>query len=243
MLGPNQPVPSKPIDPTAGVKAAPDARKRPLSEASFVVVDLETTGLNPGPGRIIEIGAQRVEQFTPGTAFQTLVRPSAPVSPFITSLTSITNRMVKTAPRPQRALAAFRSFVGDAVLVAHHARFDLGFLEAELGRLFHLPLSNPVVCTVAMARALLPEPRPRRYSLDHLARHLSLPVEQRHRALPDAQLTALLLIQLLQLAVRRGVGYVDELPGLLSSESRPGASVDGRRRPRRHGERSPTRRR
>ena len=124
----------------------------PLDEARFVVVDLETTGGRAAPGSIIEIGAYRMEGRRIGDSFASLVRPRTPIPRFVIGLTSITNEMVEAAPPIEQVLPAFRDFLGDAVMVAHNAQFDRAFLDFEFRRLFGLGLTNPVLCTIRMAK-------------------------------------------------------------------------------------------
>jgi DNA polymerase III subunit epsilon len=180
-----------------------------LDEARFVVVDLETTGGRAAPGAIIEIGAYRMEGRRITDSFQTLVRPRMVIPRFISGLTSITNEMVAEAPAIEQALPAFRDFLGDAVMVAHNAPFDRSFLDFEFRRLFGIGLKNPVLCTVRMARRLLPSVKPRR--LDLLAEHFGLSTEGRHRGLGDARMAAELLSIFLEIAARMGLNRLDRL--------------------------------
>jgi DNA polymerase-3 subunit epsilon len=181
----------------------------PLDEARFTVVDLETTGGRMGPGAIIEIGAYQMVGRRIGESFQTLVRPHAPVPRFVTSLTSITNEMLRDAPRIEEVLPAFRDFMGDSVMVAHNAQFDFGFLDFEFRRLFGIGLRNPVMCTLRMARRFLPSLRRRR--LDALAEHFGLSTEGRHRGLGDARMAAEILSIFLDIAEKNGLARLDLL--------------------------------
>jgi len=181
----------------------------PLDQARYVVVDLETTGGRPGPGTIIEIGAYRMAGLRMTESFATLVRPRAPISPFVTRLTSITNEMVAEAPPIERVLGEFRDFLGDAVMVAHNAAFDFAFLDFEFRRLFGIGLKNPVLCTLRLARRFAPSLRRRR--LDALAEHYGLSTAGRHRGLGDARMAAELLAIFLELAAQNGVNRLDRL--------------------------------
>src|SRR4029078_13129545 len=115
--------------------AAPPGADLLLEDATYVVVDLETTGLRPGSSHICEVGAGRVAGFAPTDEFQTLVDPSERLSPAVAALTGLNDRMLRGAPRPSVAVQRFLAFAGDAVLVAHNARFDLSFLDREVERL------------------------------------------------------------------------------------------------------------
>ncbi|HVB81161.1 MAG TPA: exonuclease domain-containing protein [Candidatus Binataceae bacterium] len=193
---------------------ANDALKVPLEQGRYVVVDLETTGGRLGPGAITEIGAWRMEGPRMTESFATLVRPRGPISPFVTRLTSITNAMVAGAPPIERVLPAFRDFLGDAVMVAHNAQFDFGFLDFEFRRVFGMGLKNPVLCTLKLSRRFAPSLRRRR--LDALAEHFGLSTEGRHRGLGDARMAAELLSIFLDLAAQSGITRVDRLIDLHS---------------------------
>jgi DNA polymerase III subunit epsilon len=183
--------------------------KVPLHDAEYVVVDLETTGGRAVPGAITEIGAWRMRELRMVDSFQTLVRPRMPIPRFITRLTSITNAMVADAPPIEEALPAFRDFLGDAVMVAHNAAFDFGFLDYEFRRVFGIGLRNPVLCTIKMARRFMPSLRRRR--LDALAEHFGLSTEGRHRGLGDARMAAELLSIFLDIARQNGINRLDLL--------------------------------
>jgi DNA polymerase III subunit epsilon len=181
-----------------------------LDEAEFTVVDLETTGGRAGPGTIIEIGAYRMVGKRLTEKFSTLVRPIGGVVPrFITGLTSITTEMIRGAPPIEDVLPAFREFMGDRVMVAHNAAFDFGFLDFEYRRIFGLGLSNPVLCTLRMARRFMPSLKRRR--LDLLAGHFGLSLEGRHRGLGDARMAAEILSIFLEMAQRMGITRLDRL--------------------------------
>src|SRR5579883_559005 len=180
-----------------------------LDEAHFVVVDLETAASRPAAGAIIEIGAYRMHGRRMLDAFQSLIKPRMPIPRFVTRLTSITNEMVATAPPIEDVLPRFRSFLGDAVLVAHNAQFDHAFLDFEFRRLFGIGLLNPVLCTLRMSRRLLPSIRRRR--LDFLAEHFGLSTAGRHRGLGDARMAAELLSIFLEIAEQMGVNRLDRL--------------------------------
>jgi DNA polymerase III epsilon subunit family exonuclease len=191
----------------------------PLEGARFVVVDLETTGLRPGSSRICEIGAVRVEGLAGSGTFSTLVDPGVPLPPLVSALTGIVERDLSGAPGPAEAVRRFLDFAGDAVLVAHNARFDLAFLDREVERMTGRRLAAPVVDTVGLARRLLAGRVPR-VSLASLAYFFGTSVHPCHRALPDAQATAEILIALVGLAQERGAQSVADLARLAAPRSR-----------------------
>jgi DNA polymerase III epsilon subunit family exonuclease len=199
--------------------AAAPGEEVPLEQAIFVVVDLETTGLSPGRSRICEIGAVRVRALEIDLEFQTLVNPGERLPSLITSLTGIADADVRGAPRPATAVRSFLSFAGDAVLVAHNARFDVAFLDHEVERLTGRRVAASVLDTVALARRLLAG-RVSRTSLARLSSLFGTSVEPCHRALPDAQATAEVLIGLIGIAQERGARTVGDLLALAAPRTR-----------------------
>ena len=199
--------------------AAPLGADLLLEEATYVVVDLETTGLRPGTSHICEIGAVRITGFEVVDEFQTLVDPRERLSPAVAALTGLNDRMLRGAPPPSVAVQRFLAFAGDSVLVAHNARFDLSFLDRETERLTGSRLANPVLDTVSLARRLLAGRVPRA-SLAQLAHFVGTSVEPCHRALPDAQATAEVLLVLIGLAQERGARTVADLVALGATRTR-----------------------
>src|SRR5919205_1432722 len=190
-----------------------------LEEATYVVVDLETTGLRPGQSGICEIGAVRLRGFEVEAEFETLVDPGLPIAAGASAVTGLRNEQLRGAPRPAVAVQRFHAFAGDAVLVAHNARFDLAFLDRETERLTGSRLANPVVDTVSLARRLLAGRVPRA-SLAQLAHLAGTSVAPCHRALPDAQATAEVLLRLIGLAQERGARTVADLVTLAATRTR-----------------------
>jgi DNA polymerase III epsilon subunit family exonuclease len=199
--------------------AAPLGRDILLERATYVVVDLETTGLRPGSAQICEIGAVRVRGLELAEEFQTLVDPGMPLGAGVAALTGLTNRQLHGAPPPSLAVRRFLAFAGDSVLVAHNARFDLAFLDRETVKLTGSRLAAPVVDTVTLARRLLAGRVPRA-SLSQLAYFVGTSVQPCHRALPDAQATAEVLLALIGLAQERGAETVADLATLAATRTR-----------------------
>jgi DNA polymerase III epsilon subunit family exonuclease len=199
--------------------ADPPGADLPLEHATFVVVDLETTGLRPGSSRICEIGAVRVRELELQEEFELLVDPGMPIGPVIAALTGLSDSDLRGAPHPAIAVRRFLEFAGDAVLVAHNARFDLSFLDCETERLTGARLAGPVVDTVGLARRLLAG-RTSRAGLSSLAHFFGTAAQPCHRALPDAQATAEILIQLIGLAQERGALTVADLVDLAAPRVR-----------------------
>ncbi|HVD65877.1 MAG TPA: exonuclease domain-containing protein [Gaiellaceae bacterium] len=191
----------------------------PLEAARYVVVDLETTGLRPGRASICEIGAVRLEGLTKTGTFQTLVDPGVPLPPIVISLTGIEDRDLTGAPTPLEAVRRFLDFASGAVLVAHNARFDIGFLDREVELIEGRRLAAPVIDTVGLARRLLAG-RVARASLGSLAHFFGTSVRPSHRALPDAEATAEILLCLIGLAQERGARTVADLGQLAAPRAR-----------------------
>ena len=199
--------------------AHPAGAELALEEATYVVVDLETTGLRPGSSAICEIGAVRVRSLELAGTFETLVDPRQPLPAPIAALTGIEPRSLRGAPPAELAVRRFLDFAGDAVLVAHNARFDVGFLDVEVERLTGRRLAAPVVDTVWLARRLLAG-RISRVGLASLAFFFGTATRPCHRALPDAEATAEILLALLGLAQERGARTVADVVELAAPRAR-----------------------
>ena len=190
-----------------------------IEEASLVVFDLETTGLSAGRDRMCEIGAVRVRRLELAETFETLVYPGTALPAHIASLTGLRDAELRTAPRPELAVRRFLAFAGDAPLVAHNARFDVGFLDREVQRLTGCRVAAPVVDTVWLARRLL-QRRSERFSLRQLAHFFGTTWAPCHRALPDALATAEILVALLGLAQERGARTLRDVLELAAPRAR-----------------------
>ncbi|MGH7964215.1 MAG: exonuclease domain-containing protein [Candidatus Binatia bacterium] len=185
------------------------ALRESVQHATFIVLDVETTGLKPGRAAITEVAAVRIENGRLGTEFHTLVNPSQRVPMAITRLTGITDEMLRDQPRIDTVFPQLHAFLGSTAIVAHNADFDLSFLNFDARRLVSAPLLNPVLCTRRLARRLLPELRSR--SLDAVAAHLGVSCVSRHRALGDARLTAEVLLILLEKLTAQGINTLGQL--------------------------------
>lgn len=187
-----------------------DEMGMPLSEVTFCVLDLETTGGSAAECDITEIGAAKYRMGEELGSFQTLVNPGVAIPPFITVLTGITQAMVVAAPPVESALPALLEFIGDSVVVGHNLRFDLSFIGAASRRLGYAPLRNATVDTVGLARRLV-RTEVRNLRLATLASYFRSPVKPTHRALDDARATAYVLWGLLERAGSLGVTALEDL--------------------------------
>jgi DNA polymerase-3 subunit epsilon len=198
----------------------------PLRGLSYVVVDTETTGGRSWlADRITEIAAVVVRDGKIVELYETLVNPQRSIPPFVTRLTNITWDMVKDAPTFDRIAPDVLRVLEGNVFVAHNMTFDWRFVTAELSRSTGRQLQGRRLCTVKMARKVLPQLS--RRSLDYIARYYGVEIRNRHRAAGDALATAKCLMRMMSDLADRGCGTWGELQMLLRTPP-------GRRKKRRH---------
>ena len=165
-------------------------------DEKYVVFDIETTGFSPVTNRIIEIGAVKVENGEITERFSTFVNPQVPIPFHIEKLTSINDSMVMDADPIEVVLPQFLEFVGDAILVAHNANFDVSFIKENAKRQ-GIPVDFTYVDTVGIARALLTGQS--KYTLDAVAKTLGISLENHHRAVDDAECTAEIFVKFIEM--------------------------------------------
>ncbi|MCZ7428169.1 DEDD exonuclease domain-containing protein [Micromonospora sp. WMMA1949] len=182
----------------------------PLYATTFVVVDLETTGGAPDGGGITEIGAVKVRGGEELGVLATLVNPGVPIPPFITVLTGITQAMLLPAPPIEQVLPSFLEFVSDAVLVAHNAPYDVGFLKAACAKHGYRWPNPRVLDTAALARRVLTRDEVPNRKLGTLAAYFRTATQPTHRALDDAKATVDVLHGLIGRLGGHRVGTVGE---------------------------------
>ena len=164
-------------------------------DGPIVVLDFESTGLNTGKARIIEIGAVKLEGGTVTDSFEMLVNPGVPLGQRITEITGITDSMLEGQLTAAEALPMLLEFIGDAPIAAHNAHFDGSLMKAELARL-GLTCNVPVLDTLAYARKLYPQLKS--FRLAALCKHLGVSLKNAHRAVHDATATAHCLVRMLE---------------------------------------------
>lgn len=191
-----------------------------LHAVTFVVVDLETTGGSPHQHRITEFGAVKIRGGEILGEFQSLVDPGQPIPAAISALTGITDGMVAQRPPVEAVLPTFLEFCRGTALVAHNAGFDTGFLNAALQRLAYPRLTNPVLCTAALARRLVRD-EVRNCKLATLAQFFACRTVPVHRALADAQATVEVFHGLLERGGSFGVMTLEDLIGFSRASSAP----------------------
>jgi DNA polymerase-3 subunit epsilon len=190
--------------------AAPVLADRTLDGLSYVVVDVESTGVRALDGdRITEVAVVEVRNGTSRVVFDSLINPERPIPPAIMSLTGITWEMVRHAPRFGDIAAQLAGVREGHVFVAHNAAFDWRFVSTEMQRATGRPLDGTRLCTVKLARRLVPTLY--RRSLDAVTEFFGIRIHARHRAGGDAVATAEVLIRLLETARSFGLETIDDL--------------------------------
>ncbi|MBQ9123074.1 MAG: PolC-type DNA polymerase III [Lachnospiraceae bacterium] len=178
-----------------------DDRGQRLSEESYVVFDFETTGFSPVNNRIIEIGAVKVCEGKIVDRFSTFINPCVPIPYEIEKLTGISDEMVLDAPKVEEIFPAFIEFCQDCVLVAHNAGFDMSFLNENARRL-GMDVSFTSIDTVGVSQMLLEQGK---HTLDAIAKTLGISLENHHRAVDDAECTALIFIRFMEMLHAEGI--------------------------------------
>ncbi|TWE08828.1 DNA polymerase-3 subunit alpha (Gram-positive type) [Neobacillus bataviensis] len=191
-----------------GVPIAYNDAHRLLSEDTFVVFDVETTGLSAVYDTIIELAAVKVKDGEIIDRFESFANPHHRLSATTINLTGITDDMVQNAPDVGEVIQRFHDWVGDAVLVAHNASFDMGFLNVGYKNIGLEKAKNPVIDTLELGRFLYPEMKNHR--LNTLTKKFDIELTQHHRAIYDAEATGYLLLKMLKDALEKGIEYHDE---------------------------------
>ena len=158
-----------------------------MFEDSFVIVDLETTGLSPLNSEIIEIGAIKVVDNEIVDTMDVFVKPSRPISYFTTQLTGITNEMVDEGLNIKEALQVFNEFSSGMKLMAHNAKFDMGFLNTYMQKNFGKSMRDDALDTLLMSRQIVKDVP--NHKLGTLASHYNIDYSGAHRSLRDCEIT------------------------------------------------------
>ncbi|WP_434793404.1 DNA polymerase III PolC-type [Terrisporobacter petrolearius] len=187
------------------------ANDKDLSQ-TFIVFDLETTGFSNKNDKITEIGAVKVENFKIVDRFSQLINPEKDISYKVQELTGITNDLIKDKPTIEEILPKFIEFIGDSVLVAHNADFDMGFMQQKC-REQNIEFKNTSVDTLTLARTLLPYMK--RFRLNLIAKELGIPLLNHHRAVDDAEATAHIFIKFLEMIKKKGAEKLSDVNMIL----------------------------
>ena len=188
-----------------------------LRKATYVVFDIETTGLSSTRDKIIEISAVKLQNMQVVDQFSTFVNPGQKLSFFTTSLTSITDQDLVGAPTIEEALPKFIAFIEDSILVAHNASFDIGHIYGNMSRLGMPKNIYPVIDTLNMARYFYSNEL-KRFNLKAVAKLFKVKLEQHHRATDDANATAQIFLQMLQDLLKKDVTYHSDINKLIKLE-------------------------
>jgi len=183
--------------------------KELLSSLSFCVFDLETTGGNQKSDKIIEIGMVKIDNLEIGEKVNYLVDPERKIPDFIQKLTSIKQADVEGCPKIEELMDTILEFIGDRILVAHNASFDVPFLNSVLTRMGRKPIENKSICTNLMTKYLIPTMM--NSNLNYMSKIFKIDHEKAHRALDDADATAKLFLNYLQIFEDKGVKKINHL--------------------------------
>ncbi|WLR52374.1 PolC-type DNA polymerase III [Bacillus tianshenii] len=186
-----------------GVPIAYNSQDRVLEDETYVVFDVETTGLSAVYDTIIELAAVKVKGGEIIDRFESFANPHHRLSATTIELTGITDDMVQNAPEVGDVLKDFHEWIGNDVLVAHNASFDMGFLNVGYQRIGIGKAKNPVIDTLELARFLFPDMKNHR--LNTLCKKFDIELTQHHRAIYDAEATGYLLVKLLKDATERDI--------------------------------------
>ncbi|MGE7120583.1 PolC-type DNA polymerase III [Peribacillus sp. NPDC046944] len=192
-----------------GVPIAYNEAHIPLSDATYIVFDVETTGLSAVYDTIIELAAVKIHDGDIIDKFESFANPHRPLSNTIIDLTHITDDMLVDAPEVSDVLEKFKEWAGDAILVAHNASFDMGFLNMGYKNIGYPKATNPVLDTLELGRFLYPEFKNHR--LNTLCKKLDIDLTQHHRAIYDAEATGYLMLKMLKETIARGITHHDQL--------------------------------
>lgn len=192
-----------------GVPIAYNSANRLLEEDTFIVFDVETTGLSAIYDKIIELAAVKIYQGEIVDKFERFANPHHPLSATTIELTGITDDMVENAPEIEEVLEDFKNWTGNGILVAHNASFDIGFLNAGYQKIGFDKVENPVIDTLELARFLYPDFKNHR--LNTLAKRFDIELVQHHRAIYDAETTGNIFLKMLADAKEKGILYHDQL--------------------------------
>ncbi|MBP3657602.1 MAG: PolC-type DNA polymerase III [Clostridia bacterium] len=189
-----------------------DADERSLHD-EIVVVDFETTGLNPRKNRIMEIGAVRIRNGQVVEEYSKFVNPMEPIPEEVVKLTGITDAMVADAGTAETEIPALLAFIGGAAFAAHNAKFDYSFLTEECKRL-GIEISMPVIDTLEFSRRMYPSLKSHR--LGAVCKSLGISLKNAHRAVHDARATAQMLNRMLDTAREKGVERICDINNALT---------------------------
>ncbi len=182
--------------------------------STYIIFDIETTGLSPINDMITEIGAVKIKDGEIIDTYSQLINPERPIPELITNITGITDDMVKDKPIIKEVILDFIKFIGNDVLVAHNASFDVGFIREKM-KLVNMELTNPVLDTLELSRAVFPSLKSHKLNL--VAKHLNVNLVNHHRAVDDATATAEIFLKILDILKEKNIINFRQINTLNSS--------------------------
>lgn len=188
-----------------------------LEDQRYLIVDIETTGLEPEKSEIIEIGAIKTEGPKEIDVYTTLIDPKCDIPEKITSITGISRDMTLGKPDIKQALSELISFAEGTVLVAHNSDFDIPFISYHAEKNLKKTFNNRVICTLKIARVLFPQIK--NHKLHTVAEHLGVPVLNRHRAMGDCETTFYIWNKMLNIFSEKGIKKIDAVENIMRSGS------------------------
>jgi DNA polymerase-3 subunit alpha (Gram-positive type) len=180
-----------------------------LHNLSCVIIDTETTGLEPQVSEIIEIAGLKVLHGEIQEPFNSLIKIDRPLPDEIIKITGITDEILKGGEQKNFVFQRFVDFVQDLPLVAHNVEFDLPFLQYHLGKTINTALNNQTICTLKLSRNLLPSLPS--HKLAKMAGHFNIPTPNTHRALGDVEITYQLWLKLADMLEKNGIHSLEDL--------------------------------
>ena len=184
--------------------------------STYIVFDIETTGLSAINDKITEIGAIKISNGEVVDKYSQLINPERHISEFITKLTGIDDNMVKDKPKISSVIKEFTEFIGEDVLVAHNANFDVGFIRENM-KTVGLDLNNPVLDTLELSRSVFPDLKSHKLNL--IAKHLGVKLENHHRAVDDATATADIFLKIMELLNNKNINTFDQINNLNTNKN------------------------
>ena len=186
---------------------------------SYVIMDIETTGLDPVNDEIIEIGAIKVAGKEIKDMFNMLAKPEKALPPNITDLTGISSEMLANELPIKPVISKFADFIGNSILIAHNAEFDISFLRNKMKKWLNKDIDNFVICTLLISRDILPNLE--NHKLPTIGHYFGLETANRHRAIGDSTLTYEIWLKLLEKLKDKKITTKTELENYFSGLSSP----------------------
>ena len=198
------------------IKMVKNAKDTTIEGETYIVFDIETTGFDPHNEEITEIGAVKLNGTTIVDRFSTFVNPNKPIPENIVKLTGITDEMVADAPQIEEILPKFLEFSKGATMVAHNAKFDIGFIQTKLKTKLNKDYDPAVIDTILWGKNILKELK--RYNLKAMAKHLGIELNNHHRAVDDAEATAHIFVKMMNMVLSKGAYKLSEIDDVYETD-------------------------